>query len=105
MEQTRILVFSKNEKTLETLLRTINNNGHWGAVGSSQEVEILHLFHQHPFDLGVFGSGVTNDEETRLRQIFHRYRPGIKVIRHLGDTADLLETEIRSALANRPDGI
>jgi DNA-binding NtrC family response regulator len=93
-----------HEEILQTILRLINNNENWNATGTSNVENAIELFHQHAFDLVLLGSGISDEEENKIRKIFMHQNPQIKIIQHFGGGSGLLSNEIQAALDNNESG-
>ncbi|MDF2457075.1 MAG: hypothetical protein K0R51_3068 [Cytophagaceae bacterium] len=98
--KTRILVIGRHVQILEVVVRLINQNSDWEAVGTDDE-EALSLFAQHTFDLVLLSSGIEEKTENRLREAFTLQNPEIIILQHYGGGSGLLTGEIRQALENR----
>ena len=104
MQKIQILVICHHEEILQTILRLINNSERWEAVGTADDEKAVELFHQHPFDLILLGSGISEEAEKKLRKIFTHQNPQIKIIQHFGGGSGLLSNEIEAALADNSNG-
>jgi DNA-binding NtrC family response regulator len=104
MQKIHILVICGHQEILQTILRLINNNERWEAIGSSDDEKAMELFHQHAFDLVLLGSGISNESENKFRKIFIHQNPQIKIIQHFGGGSGLLSNEIEAALSNNRSG-
>lgn len=104
MQKIQILVICHHEEILQTILRLINKNERWQAVGTDADEKAVELFHQHAFDLVLLGSGISNESENKLRKIFRYQNPQIKIIQHFGGGSGLLSNEIEAALADNENG-
>jgi hypothetical protein len=104
MKKIQILVICNHEEILQTILRLINNNEKWEAMGTGAEERAIELFHQHTFDLVLLGSGISEESENKLRKIFLHQNPEIMVIQHFGGGSGLLSNEIQAALSNNESG-
>jgi len=104
MQKVQILVICTHQEILQTILRLINNNGRWNAVGTSSDENAAELFHQYQFDLVLLGSGIRDEAEKKLREIFTHQNPLIKIIQHFGGGSGLLSNEIEAALADNASG-
>jgi DNA-binding NtrC family response regulator len=104
MKKVQILVICTHEEILQTILRLINNNERWNAAGTSNVENAIELFHQHAFELVLLGSGISGEEENKIKKIFTHQNPQIKIIQHFGGGSGLLSNEIEAALNNNPGG-
>ena len=104
MQKIHILVICQHEEILQTILRLINHNERWDAIGASDAEKAVELFHQHAFDLVLLGSGISNESENKLWKLFTHQNPHIKIIHHFGGGSGLLSNEIEAALSNNDGG-
>ncbi len=104
MKKINILVICNHEEILQTILRLINNNENWKAVGANADEKAIELFHQHAFDLVLLGSGINEEAENKLRKIFTHQNHDIKIIQHFGGGSGLLSNEIEAALSDNKNG-
>lgn len=98
MNKTEILVIGRHPQILETVLRLINQNENWNAVGALTDEEAIELFHKYSFDIVLLGGGIEEASEKKLRSLFTFQEPGIIIIQHYGGGSGLLANEIREAL-------
>ena len=47
MNKVEILVIGRNPQIMETVLRLINQNENWNAVGALADEDAIELFHKH----------------------------------------------------------
>jgi len=104
MSKIQILVIGKEPDILQTVVRLINNNNNWNAIGTGEDETAIELFHQHVYDLVLLGGGIGPESEIKLRKLFTLQNADIKIIQHWGGGSGLLENEIRSALDNNKEG-
>ena len=104
MKKIQILVICNHEEILQTILRLINNNEQWVAIGTGADERAIELFHQHVFDLVLLGSGISEASENKLRKIFVHQNPELKIIQHFGGGSGLLSNEIYAALSDNANG-
>ena len=83
---------------METVLRLMNQNENWNAVGALTDDEAVEKFHQHTFQLVLLGGGIQEASERKLRSLFTFQDPGISIIQHYGGGSGLLSNEIMEAL-------
>lgn len=104
MKKVQILVICHHEEILQTILRLINKNESWEAVGTSDDKKAIELFYLHVFDMVLLGSGISDEAENKLRKIFTHQNPQIKIIQHFGGGSGLLSNEIEAAIGNNENG-
>ncbi len=95
----KILVIGRHAPIMETILRLINTQTEYEAFGAITDDEALTLFNQHEFQLVLIGGGVEETSEQKLKTIFERVNPKIKMIRHFGGGSGLLFNELKEALS------
>ena len=98
MRKIEILVVGRHPQIMETVLRLINQNENWSAVGALTDEEAIEKFHQHTFQMVLLGGGIEEAGERKLRSLFTFHDPGIIIIQHYGGGSGLLSNEIMEAL-------
>lgn len=98
--KTTILYIGKHPEILAIVVRLLNANDDWYAIGSSEETEAESIFRNTAIDLVLLGCGIEQENEDRLRTLFMEQNPDCKIIQHYGGGSGLLRSEILSALAS-----
>ena len=98
MRKIEILVIGRHPQIMETVLRLINQNENWDAVGSLTDEEAIEKFHQHSFQLVLLSNGIEEASERKLRSLFSFQDPELIIIQHYGGGSGLLSNEIMEAL-------
>ena len=98
MNKTEILVIDRNEDTMQSLIRLINNNLEWNGVGAGSDEDAIEKFHQRSFDMVLLINGNTEVEEKKLRKIFTHQNPDVIIMQHLDGDSGLLISEIEQSL-------
>ena len=98
MSKTEILVICRHEGILQTVVRLVNNNPDWNATGAISDEEAVTEFTNKPFKLVLLGSGIEQESEDKLCEIFKRHTPDIIIVQHYGGGSGLLAAEIYQAL-------
>ena len=98
----RVLVLGRNAQIMETVLRLINSQENWQAVGALTDEDALKLFTSQTIDLVLVGGGVEEPSERELTAAFRKTNPCIKIIRHYGGGSGLLFNEIIEAMGISP---
>src|SRR3984893_12894963 len=98
MSKVEILVVCRHEGILQTIVRLINNNPDWHAIGTATDDEAIAAFDAQPFKLVLLGSGIEMESEDKLRMYFTSKQPGITIVQHYGGGSGLLAAEIYEAL-------
>lgn len=93
-----ILVMGRHPQILETILRLINAQPDWHAIGVLTDNEAIEKFRENNFDLVLIGGGVEEESELKLKVEFEKVNPQIKIIPHYGGGSGLLFNEINEAL-------
>lgn len=96
--KTTLLVIGKNLPILRVLDRLINQNPDRKAYVTHDDDEAIEWFSTNHPDLVLLSSGISEEEELKLREAFQRIDPSVKIIQHYGGGSGLLENEIIQAL-------
>lgn len=99
MKKIQILIICAHEEILQTIIRLINKNEKWNAIGAMDSGNAIEIFNQQPFDLVLLGSGIDEAVENKLQKIFLEKDSKIKIIQHFGGGSGLLFNEIEAALS------
>jgi len=99
MSKVEILVVCRHEGILQTIVRLINNNPDWHAIGAVTDDEAITAFDAQAFKLVLLGSGIKKESDEKLRSYFTSKQPGIVIVQHYGGGSGLLSAEIYEALA------
>jgi DNA-binding NarL/FixJ family response regulator len=99
MKKTNILVIGRHPQIMETVLRLINAQPAYTAIGAITDSEALGKFKTEKFDLVLIGGGVEEESEQRFKSEFTTINPAIKIIRHYGGGSGLLFNEIEEAIS------
>ena len=98
MKKLEFLILGKNEAILEILLRLVNANEDWHAVGFSDEEKAKDYFKQNLLDIVLFSSGIEAESEKKMQEFFIAEQPEIEIILHYGGGSGLLKCEILEVL-------
>jgi DNA-binding NarL/FixJ family response regulator len=98
MKPINILVIGRHPQIMETVLRLINTQSEWKAIGALSDNEAIEKFDAENFDLVLIGGGVDEESERKLKAEFEKVNAQIKIIRHYGGGSGLLFNEINEAL-------
>lgn len=101
MKKLEFLILGKNKPILEIVVRLVNANEEWHAVGFSDEELAKDYFKQNPLDIVLFSSGIEAETEKNMQQFFKTEQPEIEIIEHYGGGSGLLKCEIMEALERR----
>jgi hypothetical protein len=93
-----ILIIGRHTQIMETVLRLINSQPSWKAEGATTDEEAIEKFNSAIFNLVLIGGGVEESSERKLRAVFEKINPQIKMIRHYGGGSGLLFNEIEEAM-------
>lgn len=96
--KTQILIIGRHPEILQTVIRLINNNPEWNAIGAGTDDEALLAFNTHPCKLVLFGGGIEKESEDNLRAAFKTLNPNVIIVQHYGGGSGLLFAEIYEAL-------
>ncbi|MDB4902859.1 MAG: hypothetical protein JWQ63_2140 [Mucilaginibacter sp.] len=98
MNKVEILVVCRHEGILQTIVRLVNNNPEWHAIGTVTDDEAIIAFDAQPFKLVLLGSGIEKESDEKLRSYFALKNPEIAIVQHYGGGSGLLSAEIYEAL-------
>jgi hypothetical protein len=98
MSKIEILVIGQHPEILQTVVRLVNNNPEWNAIGVITNDEALAVFNTQPFKLVLLGGGVDKESEDMLCAAFTDQKPEIIIVQHYGGGSGLLSAEIYQAL-------
>jgi hypothetical protein len=98
MSKIEILVICRHEGILQTVVRLINNNAEWHAIGAVTDDEAIAEFSTRLFKLVLLGSGIEKESEDKLFAAFKSDNPQIIIVQHYGGGSGLLFAEIYQAL-------
>ncbi|MDR6845706.1 hypothetical protein [Flavobacterium granuli] len=101
MKKLEFLILGKNEPILEILLRLVNADEDWHAVGFSDEETAKDYFKQNLLDIVLLSSGIEAESEKDIQYFFKAEQPEIEIIEHYGGGSGLLKCEILEALERR----
>jgi hypothetical protein len=94
-----ILVVCVNQDILKVIVRLINANENWAAIGKSTIPEVINALLADHFELLLIGSGFTEAEEQGLTQYVQNTIPNLRIAKHYGGGSGLLSAEIYQALS------
>jgi hypothetical protein len=97
--QKQILAICTHAGILETILRLINNNPAWHAVGSLSVEDAKTLLSAEGIDLVLLGNGLSPEEEKDITDHAQAVNNQIRLVQHFGGGSGLLSAEIYGALA------
>jgi hypothetical protein len=100
MEKINILYVGRHLEILSTVVRVVNANENWNAVGVMNDEEAKAIFKETKFDIVLLGSGISDESEIALRCFFEIHNPEAIVMQHYGGGSGLLKSEILSCLKN-----
>ncbi|MFT5251239.1 MAG: Mg2+/Co2+ transporter CorC [Flavobacteriales bacterium] len=98
MKKSTILYIGKNLDILKTVVRVINANENWFAIGASNDIEAQENFIKYEIEVVLLGAGITYESESMLRSFFTNENPKAIVVQHYGGGSGLLMSEINLAL-------
>ena len=101
MKKLEFLILGKNEPILEILVRLVNANEDWHAIGFTEEETAKDYFKQNLLDIVLLSSGIDAVSEIEIQQFFKEQQPDIEIIEHYGGGSGLLKCEILEALEKR----
>ncbi|GGC57397.1 hypothetical protein GCM10011387_08760 [Pedobacter quisquiliarum] len=94
-----ILVVCVNQDILKVIVRLINANENWAAVGKSSLPDAIDALLANHFELLLIGSGFTESEEQGMADYVQNTIPDLRIAKHYGGGSGLLSAEIYQALS------
>lgn len=94
MKTLEFLVLGKNEPILTILLRLVNANENWNAVGFNDENLAQEYFLQNKIDMVLLSSAIEDHVEKEFTSFCLKANPEVEVIEHFGGGSGLLQSEI-----------
>ncbi len=96
----QILVIGRHEQIMQTVLKLINQQETYHAIGCLLDEEAKKVLLSQHIDLVLIGGGVEQESEQAIRQFVVSNSLECKVIQHFGGGSGLLFNEIQQALDN-----
>jgi hypothetical protein len=94
MENLTILYIGRHLEILNTVVRVINKNDNWTAVGAMNIEEVKSLCEENHYEIILLGSGISEQNECILRCFFEKNSPDSIIVQHYGGGSGLLNSEI-----------
>jgi CheY-like chemotaxis protein len=101
MDRIQILVIDPNKKMVAMAQELIDQNISWQITIAYNDEEAILFFQQMQYDIVLFGKGINDAYEIKLRNIFLFQQPEVIIMQYDGSNSELLEKEIREALDKR----
>jgi hypothetical protein len=98
MKKYSFLILGKNQPILDILLRLVNANKDWSAVGFNDEKVAQDYFLKNKPDFVLLSSGIEDRIEKGFTNFCIENKPDIEVIEHFGGGSGLLQSEIYDRL-------
>jgi len=98
MKKYDFLILGKNQPILEILLRLVNANENWSAVGFNDEKLAQDYFLLNNVDFVLLSSGIEDSIEKEFSAFCLKAHPDVEVIEHFGGGSGLLQSEIYDRL-------
>jgi hypothetical protein len=98
MKKYNFLILGKNLPILEILLRLVNGNENWNAVGFSDEKLAQDYFLQNTVDFVLLSSAIEDQVEKEFSAFCLKAHPEVEIIEHFGGGSGLLQSEIYDRL-------
>ncbi len=99
MKKNTILYIGRNVEILNTVVRLINANKDWLAMGAATDAEAKLIFEANAVEVVLLGAGISSECEVALRAFFTKVNTKAVVVQHYGGGSGLLMSEINLALA------
>jgi len=98
MKKYEFLILGKNQPILEILLRLVNANENWNAIGFSDEKLAQKYFMKNKLDFVLLSSGIEDSIEKEFSAFCLKAHPDVEIIEHFGGGSGLLQSEIYDRL-------
>ena len=94
MKNLEFLILGKNDAILAILLRLVNADENWNAVGFNDEKKAQDYFLTNKIDMVLLSSGIEDHIEKEFTSFCSKNQPEVEVIEHFGGGSGLLKSEI-----------
>lgn len=94
MKKLEFLILGKNQAILEVLIRLVNANENWNAIGFNDENLAHDYFLKNKLDFVLLSSGIEDHIEKSFTSFCIETQPEVEVIEHFGGGSGLLQSEI-----------
>lgn len=94
MKTLEFLILGKNEAILTILLRLVNANENWNAVGFNDENTAQDYFLKNKIDMVLLSAAIEDHVEKEFTSFCLKHQPEVEVIEHFGGGSGLLQSEI-----------
>ena len=101
MTKIEFLIIGKNQPILEILIRLVNANEDWHAVGFNDYEMAKEYFTKQPLDIVLLSSGIDLETENKLYAFFVSHQPEIEIVQHYGGGSGILKCEILEVFEQR----
>jgi hypothetical protein len=98
MKKYDFLILGKNQPILEILIRLVNANENWNAVGFNDEKLAQDYFLLNNVDFILLSSGIEDHIEKEFSAFCLKAHPEVEIIEHFGGGSGLLQSEIYDRL-------
>ena len=95
-----ILIVGTHQQIMETIARLINKEGKWKATIANSLLAACSVCKEKDFGLALIGAGLSDEEESQLKQTLTDLKPDLPIVKHYGGGSGLLFAEIYQALAS-----
>ncbi|MGD1844123.1 MAG: hypothetical protein ACFB10_01880 [Salibacteraceae bacterium] len=96
-----ILAVCAHDEIRSVLLRLLSKRENTIALVAADGAEMRALLEAHPVEVLLMGSGFSETEEAAMKQFVAQHHPKVSWMAHYRGGSGLLESEIRTALAQR----
>lgn len=98
MKRTELLVVGTNEIVLKTIALLISNDNDRIIKEAAKVEDAIELFHRQDFEIIIFTSEITGEDERKLSKIFSIQNPDIIILKYDNKGGHLLNDQITEAL-------
>ncbi len=101
MEKIQILVIGSDSLLLQKVSSFINENEEWECTAATDDESAVELFHQKKYDIILLVNEMETVSVNKFNSVFSFNNPDLIVIKHVGDSTQILANEIKDALQKR----
>jgi DNA-binding response OmpR family regulator len=98
MNKLNILVIGRHQEIMKTLFTLVNKMENCVGFSALTDEDAIKIFNENNIDLVLLSSGIPEESEQLIRNIFTDKNPNIKIIQHYGGGSGLLSNEIMEAM-------
>jgi len=98
MKRTELLMVGVNEIARKAIVTQISNDKDWMITETDTTEEAIERFHRQGFEIVIFPSEISGEDERKLSKIFSIQNPDIIILKYDDKDGHLLNDQITEAL-------